>query len=452
VSDGGTPGPRGLRLVHIAPLVPLLIISAVASRHILDNSFLWHIRAGSHQIDIGRVLTEDPFSFRTVGQAWRTQSWLAELLYAWLESLFGSLAWVNWMTFVTAGLVMLFAGIAVYRNVKSPVVTGFVLVVTAWLMGPFVQPRPVIFSFLLLAMLVVVLQHRETLAWAVIPIIWLWAGIHGSWVLGGALVFLEWIRTKDRKLLFAGAAAGLATLATAHGFGTWEIVLDFFRSRDALALMEEWKAPEFGDVVQAPYFLVMVGLIVAGIRGKVSIRDLIVIVPFLFFGLTSRRAVVPAAIILIPWAALCLPELKPSNLRFGKPLVVAGMTALAVLAISPMFIAPLGVLDSERFPSRAIVEAMGSDRAFHDDASGGYLIAAEWPERLVYVDDRAELFGVDGLKPFHDIRAGKYAEEFEKWGIDVALVRPDWDLYDRLTEDGWTIRLEDEYFAVFERP
>ena len=416
-----------MRLVHIAPLVPLLIIAAVASRHILDNSFLWHIRAGSHQVDMGRVITEDPFSFRTVGEAWRTQSWLAELLYAWLESLFGTLAWVNWMTFITACVVMAFAGIAVYRNVRSPILTGFVLILTAWLMGPFVQPRPVIFSYVLLAALVVVLQHRKSLAWVIVPIIWIWAAVHGSWVLGGALVLLEWIRTKDRDLFFAGAVAGLATLATAHGLGAWEIVLDFFGSRDALALMEEWKAPEFGDVVQAPYFLIIVGIVIAAIRGKLSMRDLIVIVPFLFFGLTSRRAVVPAAIVLIPWAAMCLPELKPSSVRMGKPVVVASLGVLAFASLSPMFLAPLGVLDDERFPSRPMVEAMGDDRAFHDDASGGYLIAAEWPNRLVYVDDRAELYGVDGLTPFHDVRAGMYEAEFDAWDIDVALVKPDWD-------------------------
>ena len=47
------------------------------------------LRAGELQLEIGRVLTTDPFSFTAGGEAWRTQSWLAELGYAWLEDVTG---------------------------------------------------------------------------------------------------------------------------------------------------------------------------------------------------------------------------------------------------------------------------------------------------------------------------------------------------------------------------
>ena len=56
--------PRGrVSVGHIALAVP--IIAAVISGRIpvRDNSYLWHVRAGTLQIDLGRVLTEDPFSF-----------------------------------------------------------------------------------------------------------------------------------------------------------------------------------------------------------------------------------------------------------------------------------------------------------------------------------------------------------------------------------------------------
>ena len=51
--------------------------------------------------------------------------------------------------------------------------------------------------------------------------------------------------------------------------------------------------------------------------------------------------------------------------------------------------------------TESIKELLGAGRAerladvptFHDDSTGGYLIWAEGPERLVYIDDRAELYG-----------------------------------------------------------
>jgi hypothetical protein len=439
-------------LVHIAPLVPLFIVAALAARVIKDNSFLWHIRAGSVQLGDQLVLSTDPFSFTRLGDSWRTQSWLAELMYAGLESTFVGLAWANWMVFLAGAAVTMLIGFAVYRHVQSPVVTGFVLLLAVWLMGPFLQPRPVILSYVLLAALVVTLQNKDRVAWLIVPIIWIWAGVHGSWVIGGLLIVLELMRTKNVRLMWSGITALVATLATAHGFGTWQIVLDFFGSRDALALMEEWKPPEFADVVQAPYFLLIAGVIVAAMRGKIVGRDLIVILPFMLFGMTSRRAVFPAAIVLIPWAAMAIPALKASASSLSKRTVIVAGLVVVLLAMSPLLLNPLGILDDGRFPSAEIAAAMPEGQSFHDDATGGYFIYADWPDRHVYIDDRAELYGAEGLIAYQEARNGRYKETFDRYGLDVALSRVEWPLTEILREDGWTVHAEDDHFVVFIRP
>jgi len=428
------------------------MVALFAARPIKDNSFLWHIRAGSAQSTVGEALNNDVFSFTRFGSEWRTQSWLVELLYSFLEDSFGGLTWANWMVFIVASATVGFIGLAVYRSTRSPISTGFVLIVGVWLMGPFAQPRPVLFSYALAALLVVVVQNRERLAWAVVPVIWIWAGVHGSWVLGGLLVLLEWLRTKDKRLFWAGVAAAGATLATAHGFGTWKIVVTFFESRDALDLIEEWAAPEFLDIVQAPYLLLIAGIVIAAIRGKIGMRDLIVILPFMFFGMSSRRAVFPAAIVLIPWAALAIPPIPVSKTRTSAMVVGVAGALVVVVAMLPMLTRPLGQLDEERFPSAAITAALGEDRAFHGDAEGGYLIYAEWPDRLIYIDDRAELYGRELFEEYRDIRGGDYREAFARWEIDVVMAQNGWSLTDVLTEDGWVIRESDDHFTVFGRP
>lgn len=442
----------GPRLVWIAPLVPLFMVALFAARPIKDNSFLWHIRAGTAQSTFGEVLSNDVFSFTRFGAEWRTQSWLVELLYSWLEGSFGGLTWANWMVFLVASSILGFVGLAVYRSTRSPISTGFVLIVAAWLMGPFTQPRPVLFSYALAAVLVVVVQNRDRLAWAVVPVMWLWAGVHGSWVLGGLLILLEWLRTKDKRLFWAGLASAVATLATAHGFGTWKIVITFFESREALDLIEEWAAPEFLDIVQAPYLLIIAGVIIASIRGKIGLRDLIVILPFMFFGMSSRRAVFPAAIVLIPWAALAIPPIPISRTKTSAVVVGAAGALVVAVAMLPMVTRPLGELDEERFPSAAIADALGEDRAFHGDAEGGYLIYAEWPDRLIYIDDRAELFGVELFKEYRDIRGGDYRDAFDRWEITAVMAQNGWPLTDVLTDDGWVIRESDDYFTVFGKP
>ncbi len=61
-----------IRLIHATPIVPLFFVALLAAGSIKDNSFLWHIRAGSVQLADERVITSEPFSFTMQGVPWRT--------------------------------------------------------------------------------------------------------------------------------------------------------------------------------------------------------------------------------------------------------------------------------------------------------------------------------------------------------------------------------------------
>ncbi|MGH8915100.1 MAG: hypothetical protein ACRDZM_11375, partial [Acidimicrobiia bacterium] len=83
------PSQRRFSLAHLILIVPWVALVIDAWAPIRDNSFLWHVRAGELQAVAGEVLVSDPFSFTMFGEPWLTQSWLAELLYAWGESNWG---------------------------------------------------------------------------------------------------------------------------------------------------------------------------------------------------------------------------------------------------------------------------------------------------------------------------------------------------------------------------
>lgn len=441
-----------VRPIHAIPVVPLFLIALLASSPIRDNSFLWHIRAGAEQLRRGIVIVADPFSFTTLDEAWRTQSWLIELLYAYLEQWTSGLAWVNVMVFLLGAMTAGFVGLSMYRATESPVTTGFAMIATVWLGAPFLQPRPVLASYVLLAALVLVLQNRDRLIWLVVPMMWIWTAVHGSWVIGGGLLILEWLRTSDRRIFRAGVSALPATLLTAHGLGAWLIIADFAGARDALSLMQEWMVPDFGNIVQAPYLLLVVGLIGAGMRGRIEWRDLIVVLPFLFFGMTSRRAVFPAAIVVAPWAALAIPRLHVPRASMSKAFASGVLVLMVLVAVSPLALLPLGRLDDDRFPTPDVQEAIANRNVFHDAAVGGYLIYDEWPDRLVYIDDRAELFGADRLLEFDAARQGRYEDVFARYGFDAALTQTDWPLTSVLQADGWEPVVESESFTVLLRP
>lgn len=440
-----------LTVRHLLLLTPWIGIVIGASRPIRDNSFLWHIRAGTLQLEAGEVLTTDPFSYTMAGEPWRTQSWLADLLYGWLEQSTGGVAWVPFLLIVCGGLVLALVAVTTFRRVSDPLPVALALVALVWLGLPNLVPRPVIFSFVLLALLVVVLDLR--VEWAAPVILWVWAGVHGSFVLGLGLLVLDALR---RRLPWKTASVRLAASVvavslTAHGLGVWSVLASFLANRSALDFISEWAAPDLLSISVAPYVLIIVAVMAALAGGRITGRELWVVVPFLVFGLTSSRAIMPATIVLVPfatsvWSPGQMARAGPSGGPGLLNLAVAGALTLAPLASLSGF---EGV-DVDRFPVEAAA-FLSADRVWHDDATGGYLI---YLDRLpVFIDDRAELYGEDFFREFVSTRRGAPAwrTEFERYDIEQALVGTKLGLADELTEEGWSVVFTDDTWTVFAR-
>jgi hypothetical protein len=438
------PSPPRFSLAHLALLVPWVALVIDAWAPIRDNSFLWHVRAGTLQMDAGQVITADPFSFTMLGERWLTQSWLAELMYAWGETNWG-LGFVPPMMLLLSSITFLGIGLVAFRRSKSEWSTAIIVALTTLLMISFLVPRPVLFS-LALFVLVVAAWDRSATRWTIPFLFWIWASVHGSFAIGlvyiGLTIIMEW----DWKAIPTAILAGLATFLTAHGLGVLEFLLDFSEAGSALALLSEWRKPEIWSVVFAP-FLIGVGLIIVGAaRQRITARHLIVLVPFLILALSATRAVPPAWIALVPLMAAALADLAPgARRRFSK---IAAIVFGVVVVVTPLFIISDASIDEERFPVAALGH-LDDVPTFHDDSAGGYLIWAEGPERLVYIDDRAELYG-DRMTEYVEMRdlERDWQPVFERDGIEQALLKADEELIGELEAAGWTATYEDEVYVV----
>jgi hypothetical protein len=445
-------GVRGrFQIRHLYPLIALAIYPVVAAGPIGDNSFLWHVRAGAAQWDLGRVLSSDVFSYTRAGEAWRTQSWLAELMYSGLEAATGTVGWAAALVAVAGLGALALIGIALYGATRSTFTTAIWLFIAVWLAAPFANPRPVIFSYLLLAALVVVLRLDDRILWSVVPLMWIWAAVHGSWMIGLGLIVLVAISRRSWKVAAVAGLSAAAVTLTAHGVGTWQIAWQFAQNRDALEFLSEWGRPDFLDIVQAPYLLVLAGVVVAVLRRRVTFNDLWIVIPFLLFGLTTERSVFPAAIVLLPYAALAFDVKVP--VRAPRRSVIAWVVAALVIAVgATALLRPVDTFDPARFPSDELLGALETDRFFHDDAVGGYLIYRDWPAQQVYIDDRAELYGTRGFAEFRAAKQGIYEDLFARYGMTEAIVKRDWELGTTLEGDGWLVGYEDEFFVVMRAP
>jgi hypothetical protein len=439
-----SPQGRRLSIAHLALLAPWVALVIGSWEPIGDNSFLWHIRAGTVQAGNGAVLTTDPFSFTVHGESWLTQSWLVELLYGWNESIFG-LGFVPTMILVVGLLTFASVGVIAFGRSKSVPATAFVLVLTTIVLTSFLVPRPVLFSFLLFA-LVIISWDRPQLRWTVPFLFWIWASVHASFVIGLGYVGLSILMDREWRAISRAVVSGLVTLVTAHGIGVLQFLVNFGENREALDFLSEWRRPALAD----PFFIAFLGglvfIVIGLIRRKVPLRYLWLIIPFGALGLSSVRAIPPAWLGLVPVVALSLNGLSIGS-RAGLRPRLAVIFAVFVLLL-PFLLSEDAVLSKERFPLDARL-ALDDSPVFHDDRTGGYLIWAEGPERLVYLDDRAELYGWR-LEEYVQVRSGEkdWRPVFERDGIGQALLASDEELVSTLGEAGWREVYADQYFTV----
>ena len=441
---------RRVSTVHLFMLLPWIGIVVAARQPIRDNSFLWHIRAGDLQVEAGRVLTVDPFSSTFAGKPWRTQAWLADLLYSWLHTIAG-LSFVPWLIALASLVAVSYVGLAAARASTSGVAAAVLITMVAWIGVGFLSPRPVLFSYALLAALAVILE-RPRLRWSIPLLLWLWASLHGSFIVGLGLIVLTALARKRRFGRDLGAAV-VAVSVTAHGLGTWMTLIRFAQNRSALDLITEWAPPRLASPDLLPYVALIV-LIMWGIStAAISQRELFVVVPFLIFGLTAERSLFPAVIVLAPYAAKAIGTRLDGRIGRGGVHGAVNVAVALIIVALPFLLRPEWQgLSASRFPIAEAAELTGAP-VFHDDVVGGYLIYAR-PDVEVFVDDRAELYGADH---FLDVIATRNArpvwvDVFERNGFDQALLDIDDGLVAVLELSGWQRRIEGESFVLLVRP
>ncbi len=440
---------RTISLWALAYAIGPMVVAIDSREAIVDNSYLWHITAGHIQRGESSVIVTDPFSFTALGEPWRTQSWLADLLYSWLDEVFG----IASSQFITAGLgAILFVILAMLMrsSARTGFATAIVSVAGVMVLLPFLQPRPVIFSYVLFS-LVVLACGRPKLLWAVPLILWVWASVHASFPLGFVYLATHWWQTRSRRLIEVSIVGVVVTSLTAHGVMIWSVLVDFTNSGAALDRIAEWRPP---DLISVHLFSLTVAILVAFFhlgRSSDGTRGLLALTAWTLFGLSATRSVPMLWIVLVPIISEAIESgLARHETRTRIPVRVAALAGIG-LVLWPYALPRAEPLDPRRFPIEA-AERLTDERVFHDDVTGGYLIYTQWPDRLVYVDDRAELFK-DRLVDFADAKVGasNWREILDRSGATQALVRQSDALASLLLEaEDWTVVYRDDEFILFD--
>ncbi len=451
----------------------------VGIERLSDNSFLWHLRTGHLILDQG-IPHSDPFSYTARGTSWVAQSWLAEVLYAGADRLAGPFG-----IRLLVGLVGMAITVLVFRlalrltrermRAAGLAIASLAALYTLW------SERPLLLGVLFFVVLLWVVEVPDSLVGrhplVSLPILfWCWANVHGSFALGFAFLGLHvlgrwlegnrpWVAgSRERTLVIGSVIAFGVCFLNPYGAALVTFPLDLMRRGEALKGVIEWSSPDFHSVRGLAFALwVAVFLvIVAKARRRVTVRDLVVTVPFLLLGFWALRNIVLAPLVCLPVAARAVAVDRPEGEKEPEPALRLGWFFAAAL----LFVAvAMGVRASgqpdfalDSYPVRAMdaVEAQGllGQRVLTDDADAGYVIMRYGTEQPVFMDDRFDMFPLPVIRDFTTVNAGSVGWErvLDDHDVQVVVWGRDRVLSQLLrASDDWQITHRDPDYFVFVR-
>jgi hypothetical protein len=465
---------RGAR--SLAVLLGAAIGAASASRPAGDPDVYWHLATAREALANGIVRT-DLFSWTIRGAPVSTDQWLGQLL------LYGAYLVDGW-----AGLVLL-RGVAVAALVALVFANAAISARGARLIAPVVATvpaifvsryvwteRPELFGFVCFAALLLLLRMGRSgsdraLA-LVVPLLLVWANLHGSFALGVALVAgvsLEgaWREPARRRSYAIVALASLAaTLLTPAGLGAWTAPGYHFLTPPRE--IQEWAVPDIQTGIGALFGVAVVLVVaIALITRSLPAREAVILLPVAILASTAVRHTPLFAIAAAPYLAAfgpaALGALRARALTRPRPSDRVESTARAfrmfslgaamLFGIVAIVIAPAEP-DESGFPVAALSVIPVGPGLFNHYDWGGWLIwhASATP---VFIDGRYTPYRCCGvLDDYRTVIAADpgWSEVVGRRDVRSILVRPRDPIAIRGIESGWTVLARAPGFVLLRIP
>jgi hypothetical protein len=429
-----------------------------------DSDTYWHIAMGKWILDHNALPRVDFYSFTKAGEPWISSSWLAQVLYAGTYQLAG---WAGPIVLAATSIAATFALLASILGRRIPSTYAIMIALAALVLSiphlfarPHVLVMPVMVAWV--SGLVSASERHQTPSFWLLPLIALWANLHGGFIFGLALVapfaFDAWWNAEawQRKPLALrwiafGIGALAACCATPYG---WETILASRKILDLgelLRLIYEWMPVDFSrfSPFEACVLASIAGALFCGV--KLSPPRIVLVLGFLHMALSHVRnieifALLTPLVVVAPLSS----QLGLQAARFVRLNAASAATLIAILGVSSWAFATNYKLSPTVVQSpAAAVDALIAQNPRHvlnDLPFGGYLISRGLP---VFIDGRAELYGeafdVAYYRAVQLKDVDLFLDMLKSYDIDAVLltaVTPAAKLLDHL--DGWQRVYSDE--------
>jgi hypothetical protein len=473
--------------------VGAFLLMAVFTSESSDTDTWWHLKTGQYVVQERKLPVPDPFSWTAdlhppsypgeeVTRRFNlTHEWLSQavMYVAYAAGGFTGLILFRaaWLTAFCA-----LVGLVAYRRSGSfyrAIAVSFVIVNV---MRNFVADRPQYFTYVFLAVTILILESRRRL-WLLPPLFVIWANCHAGfavgWVAMGAYcaesLFLRLRgkpQTDERQLWIACLSAIAASGLNPNVFNVIP-VLKYYRQSPLQTTIWEWQRPKYWEV--SPFTILMYGsaallllkwrktrpvdwilLSIFSVSALMATRNTFLIgiwSPILIAAYAprweDRKRDAPAWMVL---AVMVLFGLYYLTLMFWLPIVLV-IGVLSYLLITNRYPLPAAALAAlllaagigYQFATGAAFQFRGSmwkypeaavdfllqhkiqGKIFNTYGQGGYLIWRLWPNQKVFYDGRAlneQVYqDANRIGMNADSTGGKSGEQLLKdYGIDVIVM------------------------------
>jgi hypothetical protein len=494
---------RGLTLdqVWVAAALILLALRPLLTP-IPPHDFWWHLATGRAIVAHGQIPLVDSFSYTRAGEPFFNQSWLAQLLMYALYSAGGLPLLLIVQSLVIVAAYGMLLRLCIIRSGRLRLSVALLLLTTMPLSFDNWTVRPQTYALPLFAAYLTVLTEyrlgRARRLWLLPLLMVVWVNVHGSFVLGLALIGLtfagEWLQQLrparppqdaapgppaptgrspviSRAYIAWGAAAALATLINPRGLEVVGYVRNLLGSSQVTSLVTEWAPPSIRDISGTIFFLFVIVTMLALIYGRrrPGLTDMLLLLAFLWLALGAVRNVVWFGLVATPLlAAQAGSMLSPRSTRStpGSPALNAALLGILLLLLAiglpwvkPALLPPsVGSLLSEDTPVAAVAaieqQPGRPERLFHAMSHGSYLIWAA-PQQKVFIDPRIELYPFEQWVDYINLGQGNNVSELlAKYRFDGLLLSTSEQegLIDVIRNDpAWQERYRDEHSVYYRR-
>jgi len=391
--------------------------------------------------------------------------------------------------------------------VGNPFLRAFGVVLGAITSSVVWVARPQIISFFLTALVAYLLdgykRHDGKTLWWLPLIVLIWANVHGGYAIAFILMVCyvvgegaNWlVLHRDapvfsrRQMVHLLVVMGISFLAVGINPNTWHMWVYPFQTVGIGVLrdfIQEWQSPNFHLAWQQPFILLLLLTVLALTRSgrRADFTDLALMAVWTIMSLLAGRNIAIFALVAVPvfvrygtlalerqledWGEVgwmrSLSEASGRPLAGGRILSLLNWLLLVLIIVAALVkiyfpLAPGVVEESLRgsLPGGAVAYVQAerpSGPMFNSYNWGGYLLFTLWPDYLVFVDGRTDLYDDAFLRRYLSVYVADegWQEVLDEYGIRLVIVETNSMLAKFLRIDSaWQEAYRDEMAAIFTR-